>query len=185
MWTISPIHYFLTSALSHCSFGHVSLHRHLNNSEEDWGTAWKNSFCRSGSNPDQNGWGLWSGALINWAIRASLFSFYSVKRGHSIVNKNVICPPWLHVQKNQISPSHAKIKAEIKIGGGIFISEFKFWIFYPPLLDVRGGGKGEISTENHEININEGRFFWNKEETFFNACLRNGGWLNGRPRRHF
>ena len=50
-WTISPPHYFLTSALSHCRFGHWSLHRHLNNSEEDWKAAWKNSFRQSGFEP--------------------------------------------------------------------------------------------------------------------------------------
>ena len=34
-WTISPPHYFLTSALSNCRFGHLRLHDNLNNSQED------------------------------------------------------------------------------------------------------------------------------------------------------
>ena len=43
-WTISHPHCFLTSALSNCRFGHLRLHNQLNNSEEDWTAAWKNSL---------------------------------------------------------------------------------------------------------------------------------------------
>ena len=71
-WTISHPHYFLTSALSHCRFWHLSLHRHLMTQKRTEGQLGKNLFHRSGSNPDQNGWGLQSCALINWSIREAL-----------------------------------------------------------------------------------------------------------------
>ena len=67
-----PSSLFPHLCIEYCRFGLLRLHRHLNNSEEEWRAAWKNSYRRSGSNPDQNGWGLWSFTLLYWAIRAAL-----------------------------------------------------------------------------------------------------------------
>ena len=50
-WTTTPSHYFLTSELNKCRFEHLSLHKRLNDSEEDWTAAWKNSFRQSGFEP--------------------------------------------------------------------------------------------------------------------------------------
>ena len=75
IWTtaLAIHHHFFPSGLGHCSFGHLRIHRHLNNSEEAWREAWKFIlFRQSGSNPDQNGRGLRSCPLLYWAIRAEL-----------------------------------------------------------------------------------------------------------------
>ena len=49
--TISPPHYFPTSASSNYRFGHLRLHRHLNNSEENLKATWKILILSVGIEP--------------------------------------------------------------------------------------------------------------------------------------